>query len=54
MDYVRRTDPGLPQLLRQAKALDDDSKMRIRKVVGDFVKTIKSKQAETEVQVEIG
>ena len=52
--YVMKQDPGVLKLLRQLKDLTDELKIRITKLIQEYVKEVKSKKVEVEEQVEVG
>ncbi len=51
-DYVRQNDPGLMDLIRATKDLNDEIKRRITKVVSDYVKVIVEKFKEDDEEAE--
>ncbi len=52
--YVRANDPLVLKLLRERKALDDEIKERMKKVLGSYVAIVKAKFAQTDEQAETG
>lgn len=53
-DFANKTDAGLVTLMRSLREFNDELKMRMTKVIKEYVNDIKSRKVETEEEAEVG